>query len=423
MQFFSIFDMIAKKAKDKNMTMEDVCSYFRSHKVSKSKLFSLRETSFFPEDPLIRSSITSFLEMSELEIALSMGRIPAEYRESFFDSIPKIAAFLQESPVSANTDIITPCFETDLGRLYNGDCIKIMRSLPDNCVDLIFADPPFNLGKTYDPGIDDNMSMSSYINWTYEWLDECIRILKPGGRIFVYNIPKWSTYIAAHLEERLTFWDWIAIDMKFSLPIQNRLYPAHYALVSFIKGVQAQTYHNQRIPLQTCRHCGGEIKDYGGYKGKMNPLGVNVSDVWTDIFPVRHRSTKTRKYNELSVKLLNRIISMATNEGDTVFDPFGGSGTTFAVAQMLNRRWVGCELGDCEIIASRLQNPARDREQLNKIQEESNCLFTPRIEQLRKNNGFWICPRCAAYLGRNPDQIDKAQLSFYPDSGSNKDSK
>ena len=233
--------------------------------------------------------------------------------------------------------------------------------------------------------------MSRYINWTYQWLDECIRILKPGGRIFVYNIPKWSVYIAQHLSKTLTFWDWIAVDMKFSLPIQRRLYPAHYSLVSFIKGVQANTFNNQRIPMQTCRHCGGEIKDYGGYKSKMNPQGVNVSDVWSDIYPVRHKSSKNRKYNELSVKLLDRIISMSTNENDVVFDPFGGSGTTYAVAQLLNRRWVGCELGDCEIIKSRLLNPVHDKEQLQKVYEEKNSLFTNDVKRLRQKNGFWTC--------------------------------
>lgn len=237
-------------------------------------------------------------------------------------------------------------------------------------------------------------------------------MLKPGGRIFIYNIPKWCTYIASYLGEQLTFWDWIAVDMKFSLPIQNRLYPAHYALVSFIKGVKAQTYHNQRIPLQTCRHCGGEIKDYGGYKAKMNPLGVNVSDVWSDIYPVRHKNSKNRKYNELSVKLLDRIISMSTNEGDTVFDPFGGSGTTFAVAQMLNRRWIGCELGDCNVIVKRLQNPVRDQEQLSKVREESGCLFTEKVQELRKKNGFWVC----SDYEEDKDCAGGMQTSLYSDN-------
>jgi len=82
---------------------------------------------------------------------------------------------------------------------------------------------------------------------------------------------------------------------------------------------------------------------------------------------------------------------MSTNEGDTVFDPFGGSGTTFAVAQMLNRRWIGCELGDCDVIVRRLQNPLYGQEQLRKVREESGCLFTKKAQELRKKNGFWIC--------------------------------
>ena len=318
-----------------------------------------------------------------------MGHIPSEYRKSYYKNISHIAALLSKDTGNKASKDLSPFFNTTLGKLYKGDCIEIMKGLPDSCVDLVFADPPFNLGKTYDSGIDDHMSMSNYINWTYEWLDQCIRILSPGGRIFIYNLPKWCTYIAAYLGERLTFWDWIAIDMKAGLPIQNRLYPAHYAVISFIKGVKAQTYHNQRIPLQTCRHCGGEIKDYGGYKSKMNPLGINISDIWSDIYPVRHKNSKNRKYNELSVKLLDRIISMSTNAGDTVFDPFGGSGTTFAVAQLLNRKWIGCELGDCDVIVKRLQSPKRDQEQLSRVREESGCLFTKTSQALRKKNGFW----------------------------------
>ena len=67
---------------------------------------------------------------------------------------------------------------------------------------------------------------------------------------------------------------------------------------------------------------------------------------------------------------------MSTNEGDVVFDPFGGSGTTFAVAQLLNRKWIGSELGNCEIIKQRLLNPEQDRVQLDKVYQEKNHLFT-----------------------------------------------
>lgn len=391
MQFFSIYDLIFAKALEKGLTTEDTVSFFRVHNIKKTQLFSLQQTSYIPHDAAFQKAIEDFLGMTSLEIELAMGRVPTEYRKSFFCNISNIAKLLEKEQAPDEKAPYKPYFVSGLGALYQGDCIEIMKTIPDCSVDLVFADPPFNLGKEYDPGINDNMTMTKYINWTYTWLDECVRILKPGGRIFVYNLPKWCTYIAAYLSQSLTFWDWIAIDMKLNLPIPNKLYPAHYALVSFFKGSKANTFHSQRIPMQTCRYCGGEIKDYGGYKSKMNPFGINVSDIWSDIYPVRHKNSKNRKYNELSVKLLDRIISMATNEGDVVFDPFGGSGTTFAVAEILKRKWVGCELGDCETIKHRLLNPSQDEEQLKKIRENSNCLFTASTKKLRKKNGFWVC--------------------------------
>lgn len=408
MQFFSVYDLLLNKVRETKRTPDDMYTFFRTRKIKKTQIVELQQTAFIPAEENFRKALCDFLNMTELEIELSMGRIPASYRDSYFQNIKEIAHLLSKAEDNT-TSHFSPYYENELGCLYNGDCIKIMRSLPDACVDLVFADPPFNLGKVYDPGIDDSLTVSKYINWTYEWLDECVRIIKPGGRIFIYNLPKWCVYIASHLGESLTFWAWIAIDMKFSLPIQSRLYPAHYGLVAFIKGTKATTFNNQRIPLQVCRHCGGELKDYGGYKNKMNPLGVNVSDVWTDIYPVRHKSDKNRKYNELSVKLLNRIISMATNEGDIVFDPFGGSGTTYAVAQLLNRKWMGCELGDCGIIKHRLINSRRDKEQLERIQEESGCLFTPPIMELRRKNGFWICED---FKGKDDTESTDGQLAL-----------
>lgn len=406
--FFSLYDLLVDKAVCRSMTQDEMYSYFREKGISKSEINSLAQTAYIPQEDKFQTAIKEFLDMTDLEIELSMGRVPPTYKKSYYENIKNIASLLERSENNVYTDL-KPYYENHYGKLFNADCIEVMQGLKTESVDLIFADPPFNLGKTYDPGIEDCMSMSDYINWTYNWLDECVRLLKPGGRIFVYNIPKWCIYTAAHLAETLTFWDWIAIDMKFSLPIQNRLYPAHYGLVSFVKGVKGTTFNNQRIPLQTCRHCGGDIKDYGGYKNKMNPLGVNVSDVWSDIYPVRHRNNKNRKYNELSVKLLERVISMSTNKGDVVFDPFGGSGTTYAVAQLTGRRWIGAELGNCEIIKNRLLNPEQDKEQLQKVKEGTNCLFTPAIEKLRKENGFWTCDTFSEQREKSKDVV---QLSF-----------
>lgn len=90
--------------------------------------------------------------------------------------------------------------------------------------------------------------------------------------------------------------------------------------------------------MEICPKCFTDLKDYGGYKDKMNPDGTNLTDVWYDIPPVRHSKYKKREgANELSIKLLDRIVEMASEEGDIVFDPFGGSGTTYAVAEIKKR--------------------------------------------------------------------------------------
>ncbi|MBR6862375.1 MAG: site-specific DNA-methyltransferase [Acidaminococcaceae bacterium] len=388
MCFFTVFDLLVSQAKRKGISMDEMYAFFHQQKIKKAQIEELQNSAYIPGD--LKDSILSFLDMTELEATLALGRIPGKYQNSFFENISRIASLLSPDE-SEGISKVDPYYENEYGKLYKDDCIKVLRTLSDNCVDMVFADPPFNLKKTYDPGVEDSLTTSNYLNWTYQWVDECARILKPGGRIFIYNIPKWCVYIAGHLCEQLTFWDWIAVDMKFSLPIQSRLYPAHYGLISFVKGAKASTFNNQRIPMQVCRHCGGELKDYGGYKAKMNPAGVNVSDVWSDIYPVRHKNSKNRKYNELSVKLLDRIISMSTNPGDVVFDPFGGSGTTYAVAQILKRRWLGTELGDCEIIKQRLLHPEKDLVHLQKVYEEKDHLFTDDTLALRRKNGFWTC--------------------------------
>ncbi len=249
-----------------------------------------------------------------------------------------------------------PVFTTILGRLYEADCMDVLPTLDADSVDTVFADPPFNLNKDYGRRSSDDREDRVYLEWCYGWLKECSRALKPGGALFVYNLPKWNIHLGAHLSGLgLNFRHWIAIEHKSSLPIQGRLYPAHYSLLYFCKGKPAR-FQRIRTPIETCRHCGGEIRDYGGHRGAMNPLGVNLKDVWTDIPPVRHRKFKSskRQANALSTKLLERVIEISTCPGDLVLDPFGGSGTAYSVCEQRRRRWVGVEIENTQPIIDRL---------------------------------------------------------------------
>jgi site-specific DNA-methyltransferase (adenine-specific) len=277
--------------------------------------------------------------------------------------------------------------KTDQGTLYKDDCLKVMKKLPSESIDCFFADPPFNLNKFYGEGVNDAIPEDEYERWCEKWADEGVRLLKPGGSFFVYNLPRWNMLLAAHLSKKLTFKHWVAIELTFSLPIAGRLYPSHYSLLYFTKGPKANTFTPPRLPIQVCRHCGGEIKDYGGYKSKMNPKGISLSDVWTDIPPVRHKKFKNREANALSLKLMTRIIDMSTKPGDTVFDPFGGSGTTYVAAELRGRKWIGTELSTTDAIAERFAKLDIDRGHLEELDLRTNVLFTPEALALRKKHG------------------------------------
>jgi len=336
------------------------------------------------------SQFVSKLNISELEVRLAMGILDHTVIQRLSENVEAVARCIPGNQQTTVPESPPIGLTTKLGRLYQGDCLKLMPNLPPNSVDLIFADPPFNLSKLYPSGMNDNLKTQEYISWCEKWTDECVRLLKPGGSLFVWNLPKWNSYMASYLNNRLTFRHWISCDIKFSLPIQGRLYPSHYSLLYYCKGEKPTTFKPDRLQMPICPHCCGDLKDYGGYKHKMNPKGINLTDVWLDIPPVRHAKYKKRVgANELSVKLLDRVIEMASKEGDLVFDPFGGSGTTYVVSELKNRRWLGCELDSLESIKVRFENIADDEAYLQRIRSELNCLVTPQNYRRRTLLNLW----------------------------------
>lgn len=286
------------------------------------------------------------------------------------------------SSLIAENQGLREVYKSDYGILYQGDCLNFLGAIPDSSVDLVFADPPFNLGKDYGKGVSDCLKSEEYLSWSKQWLNESIRVLKPGGSLFIFNLPKWCIDYGAYLNQQgMVFRHWIACRMPKAFPRGKKMSPAHYGLLYYTKGEPA-VFNKIYTPIQVCRHCGREIRDYGGHRKKLNPQGINLMDVWeapedvwedtsteniteenlwtlveemwTDIPPVRHRQHKKRGANELAPIMLERIIAMASNPGQIVIDPFGGSGTTFYAAQKLRRYWLGTEIGDIEPAVKRL---------------------------------------------------------------------
>ena len=328
---------------------------------------------------------------SEIQLMLISGCLSQELKSLISENANHISRILSSGKKKKKSSKnIQPVFKTELGMLYQRDCLDLLSGIENDCMDLIFADPPFNLNKLYPSKINDNLKTGQYLSWCEDWAFECTRVLKPGGSLFIWNLPKWNLHMAEFLNSMLTFRHWISVDIKYSLPIRGRLYPSHYSLLYYCKGEKPSTFKPDRLPMGICPHCHGDLKDYGGYKDKMNPNGVNISDVWLDIPPVRHAKYKKRNgSNELSVKLLDRIIEMSSKEGDLVFDPFGGSGTTYAVSELKNRRWMGVEIGPVEGIIDRFNNIYEDRLNLEQIRRDINCLIPEKHYKKRIEQGLW----------------------------------
>jgi site-specific DNA-methyltransferase (adenine-specific) len=363
---------LKKLSEELNIPLEDLKSYFRDRKLpSGNHLTKLSEV----------------LGYNSQQLKLLWGVVDDEllsYLQKNIKSIPEI------EKKSKKVKKLNATMTTEMGTLYRNDCMDVLAGIEDNSLDLIFADPPFNLNKKYPSGMNDLIKEEEYISWMNSWVDELCRTLKFGGSLFLWNLPRWNSEITKGLNRKLYFKHWISVDLKFSLPIKGRLYPSHYSLLYYTKGKKASHFVPDRIPMQICPKCYGDLKDYGGYKSKMNSKGVSITDIWTDIPPVRHAKYKRRKNsNELSIKLLDRIIEMASKPGDLVFDPFGGSGSTYVVAELKGRRWIGTDIGPSTEIIDRFAIIHTERQILEDYRKDLNSLFTDHGKTQRIKRSLW----------------------------------
>jgi modification methylase len=238
-------------------------------------------------------------------------------------------------------------FSLPLGRILPGDCIAAMRSLPDNCVDLVFADPPYNLqlggdlnrpdGSHVDAVTNDwdrFASFADYDAFTRDWLTECRRVLKPDGALWVIGSYHNIYRVGAILQD-LGFWILNDIIWRKSNPMPNfrgtRFTNAHETLLWASMGEKARYHFNYRA-MKTLND---ELQMRSDW---VIPLCGGPERLKQD----GHKAHPTQKPEAL----LYRILLATTEQGDVVLDPFFGTGTTGAVARRLRREWIGCERED-----------------------------------------------------------------------------
>lgn len=250
------------------------------------------------------------------------------------------------------------------GDIVQADALDALSVLADECIDIAFLDPPFNLGKNY--GLNgragDRLSDEDYYLYMTGVLAQTIRTLKPGAAFYMYHIPRWAIRFAADMDHELTFRHWIAISMKNGFVRNGGLYPAHYALLYFTKGSPAVA-NRPKIQPATCPHCDEYTRDYGGYRRHIAE-GVNLSDVWEDLSPVRHAKYKSRSANELPLRLTKRVVQISGMEGGVLLDPFAGTGASIVAARHAKMKFIAIdrEKANCDLVSKRVaQMKARGR--------------------------------------------------------------
>lgn len=255
-----------------------------------------------------------------------------------------------------------PYLKTDMGELYNTDAVDFLKNIQSESVNLIFADPPYNIKKAE---WDTFQSQKDYVEWSMTWIKEAYRVLHPDGTLYICGFSeiladiKWA---ASHLFKGCK---WLVWYYRNKANLGNDWGRSHESILHFRKGKNhIFNTDNVRVSynahtLKYPSHPQAETSQYGNGKKYMwmpHPDGAKPKDVF-EIPTLSNGSwERTNHPTQKPVELVKKCILASSNCGNIIVDPFGGSGTTFAVAEALGRRWKGCEISQeyCQIIRKRL---------------------------------------------------------------------
>lgn len=243
--------------------------------------------------------------------------------------------------------------------IHTGDCIAGMSALDPESVDLVFADPPFNIGYDYDE-YDDRKAGEEYLAWSRNWMAEVWRVLKPRGTFWLAIGDEYAAELKLLAQHELGFVcrSWVVWYYTFGVHCVRKFARSHAHLFHFVKDAKDFTFNiddpHVRVP---------SARQLVYADARANPKGRLPDDTWIlrpqDIPTAFEPDGDTWYYArvagtfkerrgfhgcQMPEQILGRIIRVSSNPGDLVLDPFTGSGTTLTVAKKLGRHWVGFEL-------------------------------------------------------------------------------
>lgn len=229
-----------------------------------------------------------------------------------------------------------------------GDALGLFREIPDESIDLIVADPPYNLGKDYG-NTNDKREFDDYLSFSENWLTEAKRVLKKDGTIYVFMGVRFISYLYEILEKDLSmnFNSWITWFYTQGIGKTKGFSPRHDDILMFNKGKNFTfNLDDIRIPQKY-------------YRERNNMRGANPGNVWE--FSHIHYCQKNRKSHPTQKPegIIERMVLSSSNPGERILDPFAGTGTTLRVCQQLNRHCIGFEYNPeyVDAIKERLAEP------------------------------------------------------------------
>lgn len=263
----------------------------------------------------------------------------------------------------SNQKLPAPFFQSPFGSLYNIDAIQFLKSLDNESVDLIFADPPYNIKKAE---WDTFHSQKQYVEWSILWIQEAQRILKPHGSLYVCGFSEILADIKWAASYLFTGCKWLVWFYRNKANLGNDWGRSHESILHFRKSKDfifninqvriKYNAHTLKYPIRSQAESSQYNNNGKEYIWQPNPLGAKPKDVF-EIPTLSNGSwEKTDHTTQKPVELIKKIVLASSNPGQIIVDPFGGSGTTYAVAEAFERKWLGSEkqIEYCNIIKERM---------------------------------------------------------------------
>lgn len=241
----------------------------------------------------------------------------------------------------------TSRFSNDSATIYKDDCLKVLADLADGSIDLIFADPPYNIGKRFCEFRDSWPSDVAYAEWCYEWLTLCVQKLKRNGSLYVMTSTQAMPYLDLWMRKHMTVISRIVWHYDSSGVQAKRSFGSLYEPILYcVKDPDEYTFNASDIEIEAKTGAIRKLIDYRKEVPTQYKTTKVPGNAWY-IPRVRYRMPEYENHpSQKPEALLERIIRASSNPGDLVLDPFSGTFTTCAVAQRLGRRAIGIELQD-----------------------------------------------------------------------------